>query len=210
MPVLSTKLHLPTPRRQLVRRPRLTDQLRAEPRSMPRLVLVAAPAGFGKTAVLTQWLTTDPKGSEMPGRVAWLSLDGDDPDLPRFFTHVVAALQTTNPDLGVDALALMDTDRGFPTDEVLVSLVNDLDTTADPTVLALDDYHVIDDPAVHGAVTFLLDNLPRHVTLAISTRADPPLPLSPLRARDELVELRASDVRFTEDEAGRFLNEVMG
>ncbi len=177
---------------------------------MPRLVLVAAPAGFGKTTVLTQWLTApDPKTAGSTRRVAWLSLDQDDSDLPRFLTHVIAAFQTTNPDLGVDALALMDTDR-IQTDAVLVSLVNDLDTVAEPTVLALDDYHVIDSPVVHDAVAFLLDNLPGQVTVAIATRADPHLPLSRLRARDELVELRASDLRFTDEEAEQFLNEVMG
>ena len=215
MPVLGTKLHLPTPRRQLVPRPRLTDQLPTGPGAMPRLVLVAAPAGFGKTTVLTQWLTAlaSGTGSRVGGlspRVAWLSLDRTDTDLARFLAHVVAALQTTNPDLGADALALMGSDRGFATDEVLVSLANDLDTLAEPTVLALDDYHVIDAQAVHEAVTFLLDNLPRQVTVAITTRADPPLPLSRLRARGELLELRASDLRFTDDEAGQFLNDAMG
>jgi LuxR family maltose regulon positive regulatory protein len=211
MPVLGTKLHVPIPRRQLVPRPRLTDRLQADARSMPRLVLVAAPAGFGKTTVLTQWLTTT--GSPATGaslRVAWLSLDEGDSDVTRFLAHVVAALQSTNPDLGADALALMDNDRGVPTHEVLVSLLNDLDTIAEPTVLALDDYHVIEAPAIHEAVSFLLDNLPAQVTVAITTRADPPLPLSRFRARDELVELRASDLRFTDDEAERFLNDVMG
>ncbi len=215
MPVLGTKLHMPTPRRHLVPRPRLTGQLPIDPGSMPRLVLVAAPAGFGKTTVLTQWLTAvDSSTASEPGvpslRVAWLSLDQDDADLTRFLTHVVAALQTTNPDLGTDALALMTSDRGFATDEVLVSLVNDLDSIAGPTVLALDDYHVIDARDVHEALTFLLDNLPRQVTLAITTRSDPPLPLSRLRARAELLELRASDLRFTDEEAERFLNDAMG
>jgi LuxR family maltose regulon positive regulatory protein len=176
---------------------------------MPRLVLVAAPAGFGKTTVLVQWLAAHPP-SEPPCDVAWLSLDHDDSDPTRFLTHVVAALQTTNPDIGTDALALMDTDRGVPSDAVLVSLVNDLDTLAGPTVLVLDDYHVIHAAEVHQAVTFLLDNLPAQLTLALTTRADPPLPLSRLRARAELVELRAADLRFTEEEAALFLNDVMG
>ena len=212
MPVLGTKLHVPTPRRQLVPRPRLTDQMSADPGSLPRLVLLAAPAGFGKTTLLTQWLTSSGRDGTVtpPRHVAWLSLDDGDSDLPRFLTHVVAALQSTNPDIGTDAQVLMDNDRGFSTEEVLVSLVNDLDTTAEPTVLALDDYHVIDAQVVHDAVTFLLDNLPGQVTLAITTRADPPLALSRLRARGELLEVRASDLRFTADEAGRFLNEVMG
>lgn len=211
MPVLGTKLHLPTPRRQLVPRPRLTERLAADRGSMPRLVLVAAPAGFGKTTFLTQWLTaTDSSARGQTLRVAWLSLDQDDADVARLLGHVVAALQTTNPDIGTDASALMDGDRGFATDEVLVSLLNDLDTIAEPTVLALDDYHAVDTPAVNEAVTFLLDNLPGQVTLAITTRADPPLPLSRLRARGELLEVRAADLRFTDDEAERFLNDVMG
>lgn len=213
MPVLGTKLHVPKPRRKLVPRPRLTRRLLADPRSTPRLVLVAAPAGFGKTTVLTQWLTSsdpDHDAGEPPPRVAWLSLDADDSHLARFLTHVVAALQTTDPELGTDAAALLGGDRGFSVDEVLVSLVNDLDTTAEPTVLALDDYHVIDAPAVHQAVAFLVDNLPPQVTLAVTTRADPPLPLSRLRARGDLVEIRAADLRFTADEAERFLNDVMG
>jgi LuxR family maltose regulon positive regulatory protein len=176
---------------------------------MPRLVLVAAPAGFGKTTLVTQWLAAHPP-SEPHRDVAWLSLDHDDSDPSRFLAHVVAALQTTNPDIGTDALALMDTDPGMPSDAVLVSLVNDLDTLAGPTVLVLDDYHVIDTPEVHQAVTFILDNLPSQVTLTLTTRADPPLPLPRLRARDELVELRAADLRFTEEEAAFFLNDVMG
>ena len=161
MPVVGTKLHVPAARRQLVPRPRLTDQLWADSRSMPRLVLIAAPAGFGKTTFLTQWLATaDSRRSEKSLRVGWLSLDEGDSDLSRFLAHVVAALRATDSRLGVEALAWMDADRGFSADEVLVSMVNHLDTTADPTVLAFDDYHVIDASAVHDAVAFLLDNLP--------------------------------------------------
>ena len=210
MPVLGTKLRLPAPRRQLVPRPRLIDQLVVDPRSMPRLVLISAPAGFGKTTLLAQWLTSN--GVGRPGgtrHVAWLSLDGADSDPVRFLSHVVSALRGTNPEVGGEALVLLESDRATPTD-VLVSLVNDLDTAAEATVLALDDYHVIDAAAVHDAVTFLLDNLPPQVTLAITTRADPPLPLSRLRARGELLELRASDLRFTPEEADTFLTQVMG
>ncbi len=207
MPVLGTKLHLPSPRRRLVQRARLTDQLGAEAGGGPRLVLVAAPAGFGKTTLLTQWLAS----AENPQRrVAWLALDPGDADVRIFLTHLVAAIQTTEPEAGVDALAMLEAGGATPTDAVLVSLINDLDILAGPTVLALDDYHVIDAAAVHEAVTFLLDNLPPQVTLAITTRADPPLPLSRLRARGELVEVRAADLRFTTDEAEAFLNEVMG
>ncbi len=208
MPVLGTKLHVPPPRRELVARARLIDRLRLGPGSMPRLLLVAAPAGFGKTTLVSQWLGTT--GADEAPHVGWLSLDQGDSDLRRFLTHLVAAVQGAVPAAGAQASALLDTDRGLPTEDVLVSLVNDLDSLAGPTVLALDDYHLIDDPAVHEAVTFLLDNLPPQVTIAIMTRADPPLPLARLRARGELEEIRAADLRFTQEEAATFLNDVMG
>ncbi len=207
MAVLGTKLHLPSPRRGLVSRARITDQLRADGGDVPRLVLVAAPAGFGKTTALTQWLSAQEPSQR---RVAWLALDPADADLRLFLTHLVAAVQIADPEVGVEALALLEAGGSTPTDAVLVSLINDLDVLAGPTVVALDDYHVIDEAAVHEAVGFLLDNLPPQVTLAMATRADPPLALSRLRARGELVEVRAGDLRFTTAEANLFLNEVMG
>ena len=182
---------------------------------MPRLVLVSAPAGFGKTTLLSQWLTLDqtenPLGRRTPEtlRVVWLSLGVGDADLGAFFTHLVAALQVGNPEMGVGALALT-ADRGLPVEDIVASLVNDLDALAGPTVLALDDYHVIDAPEVHQAVALLVDQLPPQVTLAMTTRADPPLPLSRLRARGELLEVRAADLRFTDEEADAFLNQIMG
>src|SRR3954447_7444525 len=208
MPVLGTKLHLPSPRRRLVERTRLTDRLRSDAGANPRLVLIAAPAGVGKTTLLTQWLASPGQGA-VP-TVAWLSLDPADADVRRFLTHLVAAVQAVEPEVGAEALALLDTGADSSTEAVLVSLVNDLDTIAGPTVVALDDYHLVDARAVHEAVTFLLDNLPPQVTLAMTTRADPPLPLSRLRARGELLEIRAADLRFTAAEADAFLNDVMG
>jgi LuxR family maltose regulon positive regulatory protein len=215
MPVLGTKLHVPAMRRRLVSRSRLTDRLHVEPTSMPRLVLVSAPAGFGKTTLIAQWLASGERGhgeSKPAGpspRVAWLSLDAGDSELRRFVTHLVAAIQVSSPQVGAEALTLLDSDRTLPA-EVLVSLVNDLDELAGPTVLALDDYHVIDAPDIHESVTFLLGHLPPQVTIAITTRADPPLPLARLRGRGELLELRAADLRFTAGEADAFLNDVMG
>jgi LuxR family maltose regulon positive regulatory protein len=215
MPLLGTKLRAPLPRRRLVARERLVDQLRTGT-TRPRLVLVSAPAGFGKTTLLAQWLASDRvegQGREVTTpapRVSWLSLDPADADLPTFLSHFVASLQVASPGLGAEALALVDAGRGPSVEDVVASLVNDLDALAGATVLALDDYHVIDDPDVHRAVALLLDHLPPQVTLAVTTRADPPLPLSRLRARGELVELRAADLRFTGPEADAFLNEVMG
>ncbi len=176
---------------------------------MPRLVLVSAPAGFGKTTLLAQWLAPGEPAGPSP-RVAWLSLDAGDSELRRFLTHLVAAIQASSPQVGAEALALLQSSQALPTEAVLVSLVNELDELAAPTVLALDDYHVIDAPDIHESVTFLLDHLPLQVTVAITTRADPPLPLARLRGRGELLELRAADLRFTADEAGAFLNDLMG
>jgi LuxR family transcriptional regulator, maltose regulon positive regulatory protein len=204
--VLGTKLHLPSPRRRLVQRARITDQLNVGAAEGARLVLVAAPAGFGKTTLLAQWLAAEASQH----RVAWLALDSGDAEIGMFLTDLVAAIQTAEPQAGVDALALLEAGGTVQTNDVLVSLINDLDVLAGPMIVALDDYHVIDGAAVHEAVTFLLDNLPPQVTLAMTTRADPPLPLSRLRGRGELVEVRAADLRFTTDEAEVFLNEVMG
>src|SRR4051794_3639414 len=206
MPVLGTKLQVPRPRRQLVARARLTGRLPAGTTEAPRLVLIAAPAGFGKTTLLTQWL-----GSRVPAvRVAWLSLDAADADPRRFLEDLAAAVHAAAPDAGGAALALLDADRGVPAEAVLVGLVDDLDALPGPTVLALDDYHVVDTAGVHEAVTFLVDNLPPQVPGAMPRGGAPPLPLARLRARGELLEIRAADLRFTEVEAGAFLNEVMG
>ncbi len=177
MPVLGTKLHVPSPRRQLVPRPRLTDRLIVDPKSRPRLVLVSAPAGFGKTTLMTQWCRRE------LGRVAWLSLD-DDRRRPAPVPHPPGRRA---PDRQRRRWARTRWHCWRPTalsrpNAVLVSLVNDLDALAGPTVIALDDYHVIDAAAVHEAVTFLLDHLPPQVTLAITTRSDPPLPLARLRS----------------------------
>ena len=183
---------------------------------MPRLVLVSAPAGFGKTTLLAQWLAPGERGdgesepAGPPPRVAWLSLDAGDSELRRFVTDLVAAIQANSPQAGGEALALLESGQSLPAEAVLVSLVNDLDELAGPTVLALDDYHVIDAPDVHEAVTFLLGHLPPQVSIAITTRADPPLPLARLRGRGELLELRAAELRFTAEEADAFLNDVMG
>ncbi|HEX8095333.1 tetratricopeptide repeat protein, partial [Jatrophihabitans sp.] len=220
MPVLGTKLRAPAPRRRLVPRERLVDRLRAEPATMPRLVLISAPAGFGKTTLLTQWLTPGPGEDPAQGRaqgqapqalrVGWLSLDAADSDLRVFLTHLVAAVQAASPEVGGQALALIGTEHGLPVEDIMASLVNDLDALAGSTVVALDDYHLIENPEVHHAVALLLEHLPPQVTLAMTTRADPPLPLSRLRARGELLEVRAAELRFTAEEAEAFLNQVMG
>jgi LuxR family maltose regulon positive regulatory protein len=207
MDVLTTKTHVPVSRRALVARQRLLDELAIIGPSLPRLVLISAPAGSGKTTLLSQWLNTAVPPAT---RVAWLSLDDADNDLRRFLTHLVAAVRTGFP-VAVDHLEhLLESAGEAPADTLLTTLVNDLDEVDGTTVLALDDYHVINDAQVHDAVAFMVEHLPPQATIAMTTRADPPLPLPRLRARDELVEIRGADLRFTPDEADRFLNQVMG
>lgn len=204
MAVPGTKLRVPLSRRQLVDRSRLTDRLPTGRGPMPRLVLVAAPAGSGKTTLLTQWLAAGDV------RTAWLSLDAADADLRRFLAHLVASVSVASPEVGADAAMLLEDERTVRAEDVLAGLVEELDSLPGPTVIALDDYHVIDGTEVHEAVAFLLDNLPPQVTVAMTTRADPPLSLSRLRARGDLLEVRAADLRFTTAEATAFLNDVMG
>ena len=203
-PLLATKLHVPRRRRGLVPRPRLTERLgRGEEAA---LTLVSAPAGFGKTTVLTDWLT-DVSAGRRP--VAWLSLDARDNDPALFWSYLVAALQTVAPDVGAAASALLQEPRST-TDAVLATLVNDLAALPGDVVLVLDDYHVIDSPQVQDGMAFLLAHRPAQLHLVIAGRADPPLPLARLRGGGELVELRAADLRFTPEEAAAYLTGIMG
>jgi LuxR family maltose regulon positive regulatory protein len=200
--VLGTKLHLPAARPNLVPRQRLTDRMSG---GLPRVVLVSAPAGFGKTTLLTQWLHRSGAADQ---RVAWVSLDEADNDPARLLEHVVAALASAR-DLPETSLLMADATTP-PAVAVLTNAVNELDAHTGVTVLALDDYHVIDTAEAHAVATFLLEHAPPQLTLAIATRSDPPLPLPRLRARGELLELRAVDLRFTDEETASFLDRVMG
>jgi LuxR family transcriptional regulator, maltose regulon positive regulatory protein len=210
-PVLATKLFAPPRRPQLVARPRLAERLDATLETGHRLTLVSAPAGFGKTTLLGDWLTH--LGKSRPNvRLAWLSLDDGDNDLARLLTHLVAALRSVDLDVGGAALESLHTASA---DAALTALVNDITSAGDHApdkrwILVLDDYHAIEAPEVHDAVTFLLDHLPDHLHLLMATRSDPPLPLARLRSRGQLTELRAADLRFTPAEAQEFLNRVMG
>src|SRR5262252_6386916 len=190
--LLATKLHVP--------RPQLAEAL-GEGLARGR-VLVCAPAGFGKTALLADWA----RGDGRP--VAWLGLDGGDSDPARFWRYVVAALDRVRPGLA---------ERVGPppprSSEGLVSaLINELaaDPGPDEMLLVLDDYHLVDSGPVHESVTFLLENLPPGLRVVVSGRADPPLPLARLRARGQLAELRAAELRFTPEEAAALLGGVVG
>ena len=203
-PLIATKLYVPKPRRGLVTRPRLLERLRRGADS--RLTLVSAPAGFGKTTLLAEWLG-ETLGEDHS--VAWLSLDPSDNEPSSFWTYVVTALQTAVPGVGSGALELI-ASSPLPTDLVFTTLLNELAAAPGEVWLVLDDYHLADSHDVRDGMTFLLEHLPPHVHVVLSTRADPDLPLARWRVRGELVEIRAADLRFTSDEAATYLNAATG
>jgi LuxR family maltose regulon positive regulatory protein len=224
VPLLSTKLHIPPPPSDLVTRPRLRARL-SDGLTHP-LTLISAPAGFGKTTLLAEWLagravtggapgtTTSPHPSQEPGAldpadVAWLSLDEDDNDLARCLGYLLAAVATLAPGLADEAASLLQSPQPPPARAVLGSLINQLRGLGRPVALVLDDYHVITAEAVHDSLIYLLDHLPDPLRLVILTRSDPPLPLARWRARGQLVEIRAADLRFTPAEAAGFLGRAM-
>jgi LuxR family maltose regulon positive regulatory protein len=202
--LLETKLYLPKLRRSLVVRPRLHEYLSQGAES--KLTLISAPAGFGKTTVVADWLAAVPAGGPS---AAWLSLDPGDNQPASFWTYVIAALQTVAPEVGAAALSLLQAPRPPPIETVLAPLLNELSAGSNDIVLVLDDYHVVDAPDVQGGMAFLLEHLPPQLHVVIASRADPALPLARLRARGELAEIRAADLRFTPDEAAAYL-EAMG
>lgn len=203
-PLVETKLLVPAVRRSLVARPRLGELLARG--ATARLTLLSAPAGFGKTTLLSAWLAN---AAGRKRSVAWLSLDETDRRPAIFWAYVVSALQRVVPDAGAGVLPLLQSGPP-PIDALLATVVNELAKAPGDVDLVLDDYHLVDDEAIHAGVAFLLEHLPPRVHLVISTRVDPPLPLARLRARGELVELRAADLRFTLDEAAAYLTEVAG
>jgi LuxR family transcriptional regulator, maltose regulon positive regulatory protein len=201
MPLLATKFYIPPARSHGVLRPRLVERLNAGLHG--KLTLISAPAGFGKTTLLGEWLA----GCQRPA--AWLSLDAVDADPIRFLSYLIAAVQTLAPQIGAGALIALHSPQPPPVESLLTELLNEIVTLADPLVLVLDDYHVIESHAVDQALTYLVEHLPAQMHLVIATREDPHLPLARLRARGHLTEVRAADLRFTPAEAAAFLTEGM-
>ena len=214
MPILTTKLYIPRPRPDLVKRQRLTKRLDEGLRLGRKLTLISASAGSGKTTLLSEWLHTlgahrDAPLLEPGVRAAWLSLDEDDNDPARFWAYVIAALQTVHPQLVRSVLPMLQGPQPPPVRSILTPLLNEVTALSQSVVLVLDDYHLLTAGAIHDGVAFLLDHMPQQLHLVIATRADPPLPIARLRARGQLAELRADDLRFTTEEVTAFLTDVM-
>ncbi|MDT4893995.1 MAG: hypothetical protein QOE97_3030, partial [Pseudonocardiales bacterium] len=202
-PLLSSKYRLPVQRAGALARQRLTDRLDAAIRGP--FTVVSAPAGFGKTTLISNWLVPAAANGSY---VAWLSLDHRDNDPALFWTYLVTAMRAAVPDLGEAALSLF-ASPAASTDAALAALLNEIETLPHDLVLTLDDYHVIESPEVHEGMAFVLEHQPPQLHLVIVTRVDPPLPLAQLRARGRLVEVRAKELRFTPDEAANYLNGSM-
>src|SRR5215203_856667 len=205
-PLVSTKLRPSQARPKLVARPRLIESLAREPGR--RLTLLSAPAGFGKTTLLNEWAKSHADGDSY---VAWLSLDERDNDPTRFLSYLIAALRRTGEEgFGEGVLAALSSPEPPWMEAVLGTLINELADLPGEVDIILDDYHAIDSESVHRIVSFLLEHLPGSTHLVISSRIDPPLPLARLRARGQMTELHAADLRFTSEEAAAFLRDVMG
>ncbi|MBB6633362.1 LuxR C-terminal-related transcriptional regulator [Cohnella thailandensis] len=200
-PIMATKLYIPKPRPQAVLRPRLTQRLSKG--LYRKLTLISAPAGYGKTTLVGEWL------AECGRPAAWLSLEEGDNELARFITCMIFSLRTLEGNIGEGALAMLQTPQPPPAESILTVLLNELAALPNPFILVLDDYHAAMSAPVDDAVFFLLDHLPAQMHLVLTTRADPGFSLARLRVRDQLTELRVADLRFTRSESEAYLNRVM-
>jgi len=232
-PLLQTKLYIPPPRPDLVLRPHLIERLNEGLHR--KLTLISAPAGFGKTMLVSEWLShfrfaisdtsttlstsfgldglkensiQNPQ-SKIQNRVAWLSLNETDNDLTRFFSYLLAALQQVESDIGQTTQHLLHTSQPPGPEALMTALINDLAGYTTEFMLVLDDYHTINTTAIHEALTFFLSHLPSQVHVVMTCRADPLLPLSRLRARGQLLEIGIDALRFSLEEADDFLNRLM-
>jgi LuxR family transcriptional regulator, maltose regulon positive regulatory protein len=209
--LLSTKFYIPQPQTSLIGRPRLVEKL--EVGTQHALTLVSAPAGFGKTTLLSNWVynrnQTLPDGDGQ-NRAAWLSLDEEDDDPGRFWLYLFSTLHRSGIDLEDSVLPLLRVPQPPPIKSILILLINELERIKGDRVLILDDYHLIKAQSIHDGLSYLILHLPKQFHLILSTRADPPLPLSRLRVQNQLIEIRAADLLFTTSEAEIFLRETMG
>jgi LuxR family maltose regulon positive regulatory protein len=210
-PILLTKLFIPENRPELVSRSHLVDQLNNGLHR--KLTLISAPAGFGKTTVVTNWLHSQEGDALSPFLIGWLSLDEDDNDPVRFLTYLITALNRIpglETEIGVGALQMAQASQPPPPQTILTAVINEIAMISNKIVLVIDDYHLIDNQPVHDALVYLLENLPPQLHLVITTREDPPIQISRLRTRGQLNELRAVDLRFSSTETDEFMNQIMG
>ncbi|MEP7137197.1 MAG: LuxR C-terminal-related transcriptional regulator [Chloroflexota bacterium] len=203
-PVLATKLYIPTAPPKVVARPRLIERLNEGLHRTPSVSLISAPAGFGKTTLVSEWIASCGRPA------AWLSLDENDIDPVRFLIYLTSALQNISPNLGVGLLDVLQSPQPPPLESILTSLLNEITVIPEDFIFVLDDYHMIDSKPIDDVLVFLVEHLPPSMRLVITTREDPALPIPRLRARGQLIELRAADLRFSPSEAAEFLNAVMG
>lgn len=218
--LLPTKLYYPQVRPGFIARPHLIGQLTNG--LAGKFTLISAPAGFGKTTLLAEWIRNYELGirndEEQPPHnssfilhnFAWLSLDEHDNDLTRFLTYLVTALQTAAATVGQSALPRLQSNQPVPVETILTLLISDLSQLDGKLGLILDDYHLISNPAIHTALSFLLEHAPSQLHIIIASRSDPPLSLSRWRVRGELNEIRATDLRFTASETTQFLQQALG
>ena len=203
--ILTTSLRIPRLHEGLITRPILMgkmDQVLDFP-----LTLISAPAGFGKTTLLSQWVSAGTHGN-LKGRVAWVSLESEW-DARQFWTYIVTSLQEVQPEIGESALASLENSES-PIHAVVRTLINEISEIAQDFVLILDDYHHIDESVIHATLTFFIDHLPSNMHLVIASRSQPPLHFARWRASNHLYELREADLRFTEREIAAFFNEIKG
>src|SRR5258708_2351501 len=203
--LLATKFFVPVASHTLIRRPRLTALL--EESLKHPLTLISAPAGFGKTMLLSAWVQSLPASNPL---VAWVSLDEEDNDLQQFWTYVISALDQQRPELFTPLLKYLQSPQAPPLMQVLTLLINLLMDSTEHFVLILDDYHVITEQQIHTTLSYLVGHLPAQLHIILATRTDPPLPLSMLRARQQLLEVRTDQLRCTLEETGAFFHEVVG
>ena len=206
--LFATKLHIPRSGRELVPRPRIMECLDNALRG--KLTIVSAPAGYGKTTALTNWI------DHSQAQTAWLSIDEADNDLDRFLFYIIAALQRVFEGIGIDVQAALSESQAAPIETLLTRLVNEVEAVMGEEerrsqfVLVLDDYNLITTQAVHDALNFLLAHLPTSMHLVVAGRSDPPVPISRLRVQGEVTEIRTPEMRFTKNEVAAFLNDLMG
>lgn len=201
--LLQTKLYAPSPSQRLVVRERLIQRLNEGLELGSKLTLVAAPVGYGKTTLVGNWLST------LNTPIAWLSLDAEDNDLSRFWTYVIAALQTVQPKLGYQIITHLQNTQTPHIENLLTDLINQATTLTHKIILILDDFHLVETTDIHKGLNFLIEHLPPQLHLVFITREDPPIPLAQMRVKGQICELRTKDLRFTRDESTQFLNQFM-